>query len=907
MYQQYTSADGLPSNNVYRVLESSDGSIYVLTEGGICKYIDDDWHCYQAGEGYPNNDIYNAVEDHNHRLWLYNDKNTLSYLRGDSIVTFESSQTSRKNPLYYTQGYAVHTDRKHTYRISADDSIYVDLASDLDKLKMLLDSKSTVCPVYSNFYIDANNLCRGTKVIGRFSLCSSLAQVDVQTGSLENLSLSSTIATSSRQPIIQHHKDGFQIFYNDSLSIFSSSGHLLKRVVMPTELIGSINSAMIDSRGNQWVCTPKGLYQLPYYCDQGRLDILSWSKDLNIAKLRTNDNLVYAAGRNGDIFVVDKDNLGSINCDINKLRGTYLYDITIWKDEVLTSNRSIGISSFKTDTKQSTCQYPRKLLESISSSKECFASEDLLFVRTTDKVLIINLKNQRREAEILKATSAIALDTMNNRLWFSADDTLYHQNLQHHNDTTSIPITYLPETDYLHYLGDNYLFAYSSSAGSILYSESKVIPLSLSDRVVEVSQENDDLYILTSHGLYGMRDWKSSNKQHHVDTLLLAFETIGSGQFNDFLLLDSLALIATDFGIYTLSRSTLLPEYVLPITCRYKDSQIPNRTNITLPYNNNGISLEVHSENYIKPIPVTYLYKIDELDKVVNKTTDNVIKYTKLPAGNYTLSTWSTDALGNESSKITTFIEVPTPLWKQPAIYLLVLILSGILLWMLTRLLVKREKKRLRVRQDYAELELNALQSQMNPHFVFNCMNSIQCLVNESRIKEADHYITVFSGLMREYLDYSRSKFVTIKQELDTISKYLEMEQIRFEEKLSYTVSNQLSSTDHGILIPSTILQPFVENALIHGIYPLSRRGHVSVIAEKIQNMVTISVVDDGVGLHAKSSADHLKTSTAIESCRQKLDIINQIDRFKVDFEVFDNLESGTHASGTTSLIRIQV
>lgn len=160
----------------------------------------------------------------------------------------------------------------------------------------------------------------------------------------------------------------------------------------------------------------------------------------------------------------------------------------------------------------------------------------------------------------------------------------------------------------------------------------------------------------------------------------------------------------------------------------------------------------------------------------------------------------------------------------------------------------------MQMKSDLKEAEMQTLRSQMNPHFIFNTLNSINSYIIQSKSEAASGYLTTFSKLMRNVLELSRSKTITLKAELQTLELYLQLEALRLEHKFSYTIAVADEVEVELLKIPPLIIQPFVENAIWHGLHNKAENGHLLIdITEVENNRLKIIIEDNGVGRLASS------------------------------------------------------
>jgi LytS/YehU family sensor histidine kinase len=270
---------------------------------------------------------------------------------------------------------------------------------------------------------------------------------------------------------------------------------------------------------------------------------------------------------------------------------------------------------------------------------------------------------------------------------------------------------------------------------------------------------------------------------------------------------------------------------------------------------------------------------------------------------------------GDKNQREASFvIYKPISLWRQPRIQVFAAVLFSLLLVVITVTYIgivrRRERRKTQLNKQYANIELKALQSQLNPHFIFNCLNSIQHFILTNDEKSAMKYLTKFSSLMRMFLEHSKSNTVSLHEECELLKLYVEIESLRFKNGFDFKIEVEEGIDVYNIQIPSMLFQPFVENAIKHGLLNLDRRGRLN-ISFSIKNSELIGVIDDdGVGRkRAKEleSKEHNKhQSRGMEITTDRIDAINYIENTNISVEVIDRVNGG-EAAGTRILIKIPI
>ncbi len=224
----------------------------------------------------------------------------------------------------------------------------------------------------------------------------------------------------------------------------------------------------------------------------------------------------------------------------------------------------------------------------------------------------------------------------------------------------------------------------------------------------------------------------------------------------------------------------------------------------------------------------------------------------------------------------------------------------------------KAEQVLMATRQKMADVEMQALRAQMNPHFIFNCLNSINRYIVKSDQATASLYLTRFAKLIRLILDNSNSKTVTLSNELEALKLYIEMEAIRFEKQFSYQISVDDAIATDSVYVPPLIIQPYVENAIWHGLLHKEEAGHLSIhIFRKTQTLLECVIEDNGVGRdkakELKSKSASTKKSLGMKLTEDRLALLNKQAKLDASVEIEDLKSTSGEAAGTKVILKIPV
>lgn len=222
---------------------------------------------------------------------------------------------------------------------------------------------------------------------------------------------------------------------------------------------------------------------------------------------------------------------------------------------------------------------------------------------------------------------------------------------------------------------------------------------------------------------------------------------------------------------------------------------------------------------------------------------------------------------------------------------------------------LETENKHIELQKQAAELEMQALRAQMNPHFIFNCLSSINRFILKNESKTASNYLTRFSRLIRMVLINSQKPMIALEEELEMLRLYLDMERLRFKDSFDYVISFKNAIDAEAVLIPPLILQPICENALWHGLMHKDGQGHLSIDLSMDGNVLQCVIADDGVGrkkaTELKSKSAEKEKSLGLQITTQRLALINQNNNVQTFYTIEDILDENKNVIGTKVILKI--
>ncbi len=345
--------------------------------------------------------------------------------------------------------------------------------------------------------------------------------------------------------------------------------------------------------------------------------------------------------------------------------------------------------------------------------------------------------------------------------------------------------------------------------------------------------------------------------------------------------------------------------------------------NLKLKYNENSIIIYITSNYFSQHKKMRYAWRLDgDVNNWVempaydsDNDSSTQVQLFDLKPGNYTFRVRVKVGDGEWSTKeVQMKIAIASPYWATwwfwtAIVGTLALILS-IIIQLRINAIKRRERQRTKYEKEMLGLEAKALRAQMNPHFIFNCMNSIKSLIQKNENEKATNYLITFSKLIRTIFQNSDKRETTLFDEIETCRLYAQLEAMRFGDKLSYTFKFDETIDLKSIMVPALILQPFIENSIWHGIMPKENGGTLQVSILKQDSKILCLVEDDGIGREISMQNKPKGEGSSHESrgvhlTQARLDLDNLLNERKADVEIIDKKDTNGNPAGTKVIIRL--
>lgn len=969
-FKQFKVSDGLPSPDVYDCMQDSEGFMWFATENGISRFDSHTFQNFSKKDGLNSNFILNMVENDNSiyianlndginvfhdnkisilnynenprltisKLVLHKSKiykfyaNNIAMIDGDSSILIYSNFLLQSFSIHW-----LHSVNDNRLLAATTDGLYEVKGTQIEKLPV--DGLGNPVLYYvtsdesNNIYVSGDNVIYKIfedKVIGTYKF---------------NFTKEKKIY---KMLIDQYNTIWFSVL-NEGLFRFNpTTNHLsdLNKKLDAEKL--HINAIYPDKKNNVWVCTfGKGAYCF-YNTFINNYNTKDGLSNPNVLSITGDKNQRIYCGTFNGLSVLELDSFTILNT----LGASTLTDYirTIRK-----ANDSLLILSYVTDHKEFyNLVYKNVKLLYTSRRSPVFISEDTLLGGSWDNHIgvytpFINADLQRNQKPIYRIGDSIPKNKINEllkdragRVWAASD----------------LGVSLL-ENKYLRFIRKDKLngqfnnikedkngFVWASGEKGLFILKDTTVVFEFSkkehENISAIEFDNEGhAWLATSGGMYGMSIYYNEEtvnlKEEYLinekaglisnDITSLYYEKDGDILWAG----TSSGLTSINLDGFDEQLKDTLPLRILSIGT--SDSVYNLNANISFPDYIKDIRIAVTSFDINSSGNLQYNYKLKKEDTVWNSTADNFINFPSLSYGDYNFQIYASNSFGKISDTSSVNFKVETPFTRSYIFYTIV----GLAAMSLTGLGVSRslkkkyiiEKERNTFKNQISDLKQRSLVSMLNPHFVFNSLNSIQSFYNYKENESANEYLSKFSRLIRMNLDFADKTFIKLSDELERLESYLILEKMRFDDNLKYEIWVSDDIDPDKTDIPNMIIQPFVENAIWHGILKSQNEGKVTVNIfhselpddirknYKIQthaslndkpaaidsspvHCIKVEIIDNGIGINnCQKNKTSAHISRGISVIKERLSILHHYSGESDLVKITDRSELPDSESGT--------
>jgi sensor histidine kinase YesM/ligand-binding sensor domain-containing protein len=959
-FTSYTLDHGLPSNTAYYIMKDVDGYIWITTDRGLVKYDGYDFKVYTTQDGLSDNEMFEAFQDSKKRIWFSTLNGIPTLYANNSFYSFEhlfnTSGLNLLGPCFRVleiRNSIWFLTRKHLLKLNPNNIIEVFPANNLsfvsmafnnikDELVVLFASSKQAITIDNNNRIDTINmqlprtttitksLIKGNKLF--YTSWRKLSIYDFENHTSDSIEYNtellsivnsdndsliylgaavnvfefniyqntSAIKLAKQPEVSSIYKDSDRSYWvsslNNGVSYFGNRyvQVLSNKNILPFEYISNVRKF-----GNLLVLTSDKFSLCTYNIATGKIEsIYNDSENIpgrgfsNTIRLTPKGDILVSfrvvllkIDRDGRIFVLP---LKQANYDV-----VYTDDamVSLHAEHIVKRPLNGSIVQNVLELERMSIMTRHLFYDDNTDDIYAFGSSGLLRINANRFDSIINYnhikKIENNVSSFAKYNDSIFIvGTTDNGIHFMKHDSIF----------ASLTKNDLLISNYIHciFVDSNEIWLGTDKGMDrlIVHSNNKQVSIQhigkrdgiYSNEITDIFIDNDTVFASSPSGLFFF-DKKHINQIKERSILNIDYVKINGEETK----LEDL--------------SNLQP--------------VQNKVKLKFT----GISYHLSGE-------VLYRYKLAPHDKEWHYTTSREIEYASLSPNNYQFTIQCKGSGGWSAVKTIPFSIRPTFFQRLGVQILgLLLILLIVILIVVFRIKVIKRGHKIKERllrlenenleslknqaikgKELIELEQQALRLHMNPHFIFNAINAIQGFYAGKEINKAKQFISYFSKLLRMILETSKEKLVPVTTEVEIVRNYLELFLLRFENKYEYNIFISEDIDAENVQIPPMIVQPFVENAVLHGISPLKSKGKISIKFEKEDGILKITIQDDGIGRKKSGELKMFNTtkSTGIKVTQMRLKHINEQLNIGKYVEIID-LENQGEDSGTLVILRVHI
>lgn len=900
----YTVDDGLPSNTVYAVEQDERGFIWFGTDAGLSRFDGYEFINYTMEDGLPDTEILNFFKDSQSRIWFYTLNGKAGFLK-DGVI-YSSTNTDWLKPLDFSgriSSIAEHDNKLFLSDVTSKAKILVNkvISKLADQVKGL-PSGYTLCACndelialgrYHAIWIKGKDVSKvNYELQEQISLVYPLCinQNIYSFGPVQNKpykisrNQTSTYKAFPTDLLNLKYIEGKLLYFLDSGIYEVDKDDLSSRVFYKD--VPSATSMLVDHEKNEWYTSlERGVYM------NARIDITKIGNIQRVSSINKfgnhlyvghDDNTIsrYSEGKTVEQIRFDTKSRildvlveNSNNTWAKRRNGIYLNDGLFYKsggrslikmDQLIYTGDRVGLYAFgHKGTKRRIFYQSVHLRNNPILSMLRLESDSLLLA--TDKGLWSYSKEH-----FYRPSEKPLLNVRIMKIAFDTDSTLWMA-------TARDGIVALSK--------DGSLSQYTTKDG-----------LS-SNSCKDLTIEGLNIWVSTSNGLNKIEKVKYEDR-HMVKNVP------GNSIFSDINDIESFndsIYIGTNEGLYALSHHIALNEESTFDV--YIDKVLANgeRTDLT-SFDHTVSSIEITFKGLVFRDNKNLTYQYQLVDQAADPnsndwitTSTNTINFSNLAPNTYSLWVSAKTKNSQWSSPVSYPFEIVPAFWQTLAFQstaigsIIVLALIGIQRYNKGRTF-KKELERAKTKA-----EIKALKAQINPHFLFNALNSIQSFVLEGDLESSDSYLVKYGRLIRKVLDHSDKLTVTLSDELEMIELYIALEKLRFDKEFEFGISIDYRIEAETLKVPSMVIQPFLENAIWHGLSTKNGNKELHIAIQKVEKSIQIIIVDNGVGFDAHNpniKPNHNSKGSKLVS--ERLSLIGKVNGVASDFNIDSTINEGT-------------
>lgn len=937
-YRHFTVASGLPSSTVYSIAEDSSGFIWFGTDNGLVRFDGFHYKQFSTADGLPDNEVLHIWCDSKNRIWINCYNSPIVYLQNDHIVNSSNSRLLKYAPKTFVydkflespDGTIWISGLSSTIRINADTLIRLDIPGrDGNPLNNFVESEGKVyllnatsfyrtdtqplTIVAENNELDSMFMFNKNEIFNHriYAFNKSKVALEFKFDLPQSLEFVRKIWFEAGVAAMCRYNDSSYAVGTDNGFVFTD---LQFNAIGPYYLKGkNISSMLCDRQGNLWIATiDDGVYFLPVNkCIS--FDFTGMPENAMVTAISCmNDSLIVAGSEKGNLYIINGNRImKTLPAIANEFYYHKILDIHPIDDGLFVTAAS---GFYKINPNNDVKRVPaRTIIKTVS----WFGNK--IFSGTASSGSFIDKDLNPGDTIVNKRIISSAFDK-SGTLWLATLDSLYFY------DNKLQPVTWYQIEKHsrissIRFLKNGSMVLATYNNGVLINNNGHLTSITKNNGLAGnlcrdlYIDDDDHILVCTSDGLTEINFDTSTNS---ITWLRNYFQSDGllSNSTYSVIVKDETAYVGTLTGISIIPVHHERQFNAIPVLISSYNGHTLNQTDgnnrIEFNHSTNDLHFEYIGISFNTDEPLHYAYRLTGANDQWDTTFENGINYSNLSPGNYTFEVYAFDGRGNKSTNPASVSFVIHAAYWQTVyfrIFVFALLIACIYFIINYRQnqLRKKEIARHEVELQITELKLSAIRAQMNPHFIFNALNSIQHFNIVHDFDSAQKYLSDFSKLVRKTLDFSTKNFISLSDEIDYLDNYLSLEKLRFEDGFNYSIikSDEVPSE---IEIPSQVIQPFAENAILHGIKNLVGKKGFLKIRFYIADKLLFCIIDDnGIGINAskKQNAGRQHESKGLNLSGSRIQAINALYHLNIELTIEDKSDIDPGTQGTTVIIRL--
>lgn len=930
LLRHYSAQEGLPSNVVYDVFQDSKRFLWFCTDQGISRFDGHSFENFSSKNGLPDNEIFRIQEDDLHRLWLVCYNHKACYIQDGKVYNSSNSNICRdvESAGIDYEFLFTNSDGKwclggHKTGILNEHSITVPVAPYEQDIADHFIYNGIAYTLNSGFFSRIENGQRTVLLEGSFKTIYHyrnkvfLYHTGSQNG-LYDISLEGKKFKVDHELIPPVWINAFYALSDSTIICGTEKGTMIYNprsatfrpsLILPENI--AVNRILKDHEGNIWFTTlNNGVYmQLaasPYVYNK-----MSGLKSDIILTTGIVEQKLMAGYDDGFSIISPTDNVIRnyvLKSPAYRNRIKFVFQTPDPAEYLVASDYGLYLLNRSSQTSQRIFRLAQKDGYRNSLDNCLVGTASSAGIYDFHKKTFTPIWNKRTTAIIKSGDETTWMGTLDGVYYKTPADSvkkLHADSTLSHSRITSLSL--------LH----DKLVITTSNHGLFIYDKNK--PAIHLDELSGISNNNckkaitdkNNIWLNTASGLD-----KISLSGHTVAGIYQYSPSDGlaTDNINEISILDDKLYVATNDGIIilnTANKATIKkPPFIHLSSVMIRNVPHDDFRSMVLDHTQNDLQVNFTGISFAGGQDIEYKYTLGNSDTTYTKL--GVVNFSSLQPGRYQFTVWARVKHGTWTTAPASFsFLIKAPLWKTywfiiSSILLTLLLILGYCVWQFKRIRFRAEEKATRKRQ-MAELELQALRAQINPHFLFNALNSIQNYYSNNDERRANYYLTSFAHFIRKTLTYSKSQWITLSEEISLLKTYMELEQMRFKNIFSFEISVSDSLNQVKVKIPAMLIQPYVENAINHGFLNLpDRSGKLLLHFEAKEDLLTCVIDDNGIGvIESQKLRKNGHQSLGMSISRQRIETVNQLYQASITVRITDKASLYPPATGTRIEISI--